>query len=38
MRLTTDIGFRSIILGVERVEFLIEPGIGRDPGIDGTPD
>ena len=38
MGLTADIGLRCIILGVERVEVLIEAGLGRDPGIDRAAD
>jgi hypothetical protein len=38
MGLTADIGLRRIILGVERVEVLIEARLGRDPGIDGAAD
>ena len=34
MRLASDIGLGRIILGVERVELLIQAGIGRDPGVD----
>ena len=34
MRLTADIGLRGIVLGVERVEVLFEPLVGRDAGID----
>src|SRR5512139_51457 len=36
--LTTDIGLRRIILGIERVEVLIEARLGRDPGINGAAD
>ena len=35
MDLTLDIGGGSIMLGIQRVELLIESMIGRDPGIDG---
>src|SRR5262245_3681217 len=38
MGLTADIGLRCIILGIERVEVLIEARFGRDPGIDGAAD
>jgi len=38
MGLATDIGLRRIILGIERVEVLIEVRLGRDPGIDGAAD
>ena len=34
MGLAADIGLRGVILGVERVEVLLEPLIGRDAGID----
>ena len=34
MGLAADIGLRGIILGVERVEVLLEPLVGRDAGID----
>jgi hypothetical protein len=32
--LAADIGLRSIILGIERVEVLLQPLVGRDAGID----
>ena len=38
MGLAADIGLRRIILGIERVEVLIETRLGRDPGIDGAAD
>ena len=38
MGLAADIGLRRIILGIERVEVLIEARLGRDPGIDGAAD
>ena len=38
MGLTADIGLCRIILGIERVEVLIEAELGRDPGIDGAAD
>ena len=38
MGLAADIGLGRIILGVERVEVLIQPGIGRDPGVDRAAD
>ena len=38
MRLTADIGLRGIILGLQRVELLLQPGIGRHPCIDGAAD
>ena len=34
MGLAADIGLRGIILGVERVEVLLEPLVGRDAGVD----
>ena len=34
MGLAPDIGLRRIILGIERVEVLLQPLFGRDPGID----
>ena len=34
MGLAADIGLRGIVLGVERVEVLLEPLVGRDAGID----
>ena len=34
MGLTADIGLRGIVLGVERVEVLLKPLVGRDAGID----
>ena len=36
MRLAADVGLRGIVLGIERVEVLVEPLIGRDAGIDRT--
>src|SRR5262249_45761024 len=38
MGLTPDIGLRRIMLGVERVEVLIEARLGRHAGIDGAAD
>jgi hypothetical protein len=38
MGLTADIGLCRIILGIKRVEVLIEARVGRDPGIDGAAD
>jgi hypothetical protein len=38
MGLTADIGLRRIILGIKRVEVLIEASLSRDPGIDGAAD
>ena len=38
MGLAADVGFRRLVLGVEGVELLVEPVLGRDPGIDGTAD
>ncbi len=34
MGLASDIGLRRIVLGIEGVEVLLQPLIGRDPGID----
>ena len=34
MGLASDIGLRGIVLGIERVEVLLEPLVGRDAGID----
>jgi hypothetical protein len=34
MGLAADIGLRSIVLGIERVEVLLQPLLSRDPGID----
>ena len=34
MGLASDIGLRGIILGIEGVEVLLQPLVGRDPGID----
>ena len=36
MSLTSDIGLCRIILGIKRIEVLIEARLGRDPGIDGA--
>src|SRR5262249_33857346 len=38
MSLTADIGLRGVILGIERVEVLLKPGLGRDAGVDGAAD
>ena len=38
MSLAADIGLCRIMLGIKRVEVLIEAGLGRDPGIDGAAD
>src|SRR5262245_31622007 len=38
MGLTADIGLRGVILGIERVEVLLKPGLGRDAGVDGAAD
>ena len=38
MDLAADIGLRGIMLGVERVEVLLEPVVGRHPGVDGAAD
>jgi hypothetical protein len=34
MGLTADVGLRGIMLGVERVEVLLEPMLGRHAGVD----
>ena len=34
MGLAANIGLRGIVLGVERVEVLLKPLVGRDAGID----
>ena len=36
MSLALDVGFRGLALVVERVEFLLEPLLGRLAGVDGT--
>ena len=36
MGLTLYIGRGSIVLGIQRVELLIEPMVGGDPGVDGA--
>ena len=36
MGLAADIGLRGVILGVQRIEVLFQPLVGRDPGIDGA--
>ena len=36
MRLASDIGLRGIILGVERVEVLLQSLVGRNAGINRT--
>ena len=38
MGLALDIGRRSIVLGIQRVELLVEPMLGGDTGIDGAAD
>ena len=38
MRLASDVGLGGIILGIERVEVLLEPLVGRDPGVDRAAD
>ena len=38
MGLAPDIGLGSIVLGIERVEVLLEPLVGRDPGVDRAAD
>ncbi len=34
MGLASDVGLRGLVLGIERVEVLLQPLVGRDPGID----
>src|SRR5229473_132308 len=36
MGLTPDIGLRGIMLGVQRVEVLLKPMLGRHAGVDGA--
>ena len=36
MGLTADIGLRGVLLGVERIEILLKPVVGRHPGVDGA--
>ena len=36
MGLTADVGLRGVMLGVERVEVLLEPMLGGHAGVDGT--
>ena len=36
MRLALDVGFGRLALVVEGVELLLEPMLGRDPGVDGA--
>ena len=38
MGLALDVGGGGIVLGVQRVELLVEPMIGRDPRIDRAAD
>ena len=38
MGLAADIGFCRLMLGIEGVELLVEPVLGRDPGIDRAAD
>src|SRR5690349_20842909 len=38
MGLAFDIGTGSLVLGIQRVELLIEAVLSRDPGIDRAPD
>jgi hypothetical protein len=38
MGLAADVGFRRLVLGVEGVELLVEPVLGRDTGIDRAAD
>jgi hypothetical protein len=37
MGLAADIGLGGIVLGVEGLELLVHPILGRDPGMDGAP-
>lgn len=37
VRLTLDVCSRGLALGIERVELLLQIVVGRDPGVDGTP-
>jgi hypothetical protein len=34
MGLAADIGLRGVMLGVERIEVLLKPVVGRYPGVD----
>jgi hypothetical protein len=36
MGLTADIGLPGIMLGIQRVELLLEPVVGRYPGVYGA--
>ena len=38
MGLAFDIGLRGLVLGIERVEVLLQPLIGGDPGVDRAAD
>ena len=38
MGLASDIGLRGLVLGIERVEVLLEPLVGGDPGVDRAAD
>src|SRR5712672_3605173 len=38
MGLALDVGGGCLVLGVQRVELLVEPMLGRDPRIDRTAD
>ncbi len=38
MGLAADIGLRRLLLGVEGVELLVEPVLGRDAGVDRAAD
>jgi hypothetical protein len=35
-RLAAHIGFGGVMLGIQRAEILLQPILGRDPGIDGA--
>jgi hypothetical protein len=36
MGLTADIGLRGVMLGIQRVEVLLEPVLGRHAGVNGA--
>jgi len=38
MRLTANVGLRGVILGIERVEVLLEPMVGGHTGVDRAAD
>jgi hypothetical protein len=37
MALALDVRLNRLTLGLERIEFLIEPFLGRRPGVDRAP-